>query len=65
MPSSTLPMRIGLSADPNCATAHSLTGVGVRSMTVEPTASTGDAAGFSQAATRCPVAMPIRVASTP
>ncbi len=52
VPSSTLPMRIGLSAVPNCAIAHSLTGVGVRSMTVDPTASTGEAAGLSNAATR-------------
>ena len=30
-----------MSSVPNCAIAHSLTGVGVRSMTVDPTASTG------------------------
>ena len=32
----TLPSRIGLSRVPNCATAYSLTGVGVASMTAEP-----------------------------
>ena len=50
---------------PNCAIAHSLIGVGVRSMTVEPTASTGEEAGSSSAATRWPAATPTRVASTP
>ena len=48
----TLPMRIGLSLVPNSRTAHSFMGVGVRSMTVDPTASTGEEAGFSAAATR-------------
>ena len=48
----TLPNRIGLSALPKFWTAHSLTGVGVASMTVEPTASTGEAAGLTKAATR-------------
>ena len=33
-------------------TAHSFMGVGVRSMTVDPTASTGEDAGFIAAATR-------------
>ena len=53
-PANTDPMRIGLSLVPNCLIAHSLTGVGVRSMTVEPTASTGDEAGSVSAATRWP-----------
>ena len=48
----TLPSRIGLSAVPKFWTAHSFTGVGVASMTVEPTASTGDAEGLTNAATR-------------
>ena len=48
----TLPIRIGLSFVPNSRTAHSFMGVGVRSMTVDPTASTGEDAGFSAAATR-------------
>ena len=52
VPTSTLPTRIGLSAVPKLATAHSFTGVGVRSMTVDPTASTGEAAGLSSDATR-------------
>ena len=61
----TLPMRIGLSLVPNSRTAHSFMGVGVRSMTVDPTASTGEEAGFIAAATRWPADMPARVASTP
>ena len=52
-------------ADPNCRIAHSLSGVGVRSITCEPTASTGDEAGSSSDATRWPVAIPVRVARTP
>ncbi len=52
VPRVTEPMRIGLSAVPNWATAHSLTGVGVRSMTVDPTASTGEASGETKPATR-------------
>ena len=48
----TLPMRTGLSAVPIVRTAHSLTGVGVASMTVEPTASTGEASGATKEATR-------------
>ena len=48
----TEPMRIGLSAVPNVATAHSLTGVGVASMTVEPTARTGEDSGETNPATR-------------
>jgi hypothetical protein len=48
----TDPMRTGLSAVPNVATAHSLTGVGVASTTVEPTASTGEASGETRPATR-------------
>ena len=51
-PIATDPMRMGLSAVPNCATAHSLTGVGVASMTVDPTASTGEASGETSPATR-------------
>ena len=57
-PAETDPTRIGLSAVPNRATAHSLTGVGVRSMTVEPMASTGEEAGLTNAATRWPAAIP-------
>ena len=41
----TLPSRIGLSRVPNCATAYSLTGVGVASMTADPTARTGRTPG--------------------
>src|SRR5450759_5395025 len=37
---------------PRFPTAYSLTGVGVASMTVEPTASTSDAAGLISPATR-------------
>ena len=48
----TEPIRIGLSALPKVAIAQVLTGVGVRSMTVEPTTSTGEAAGTVRAATR-------------
>ena len=48
----TVASRIGLSAVPNRATAYSLTGVGVASMTTEPTASTGDAAGLISPATK-------------
>ncbi len=44
--------RTSLSEVPNWAIAHSLTGVGVRSMTVEPTARTGETAGLTKAATR-------------
>ena len=62
---STEPIRIGLSAVPKVRIAHSLTGVGVRSMTVEPTASTGEAAGTVRAATRWAAAIPTRVARTP
>ena len=64
VPIATDPMRIGLSAVPNCATAHSLTGVGVRSMTVEPTASTGEASGETNPATRCPSPAPAAALST-
>ncbi len=48
----TLVRSTGLSAVPKWCTAHSLTGVGVASITVEPTASTGEAEGFTKAATR-------------
>jgi hypothetical protein len=41
MTASTLPMRIGLSAVPNCSIAQFLIGVGVQSMTRLPTAMTG------------------------
>ena len=61
----TEPTRTSLSALPNSRMAHSLSGVGVRSMTVEPTASTGDAAGTVSAATRWAAARPTTVASTP
>jgi len=44
--------RIDLSAGPNFAIASSLSGVGVRSMTVEPTERTGEATGSTKAATR-------------
>ena len=64
-PASTDPTRTVLSLVPKWAMAHSLSGVGVRSMTVEPTASTGEAAGSVSAATRCPAATPTMVASTP
>ena len=59
----TLPTRIGLSALPKVATAHSLTGVGVASITADPTASTGEEAGLTRAATRWPTAMPATAAS--
>ena len=52
----TDPTSTALSALPNCRIAHSFSGVGVRSMTVEPTASTGEAAGTVSAATRWPAA---------
>ncbi len=64
-PSSTEPTRIGLSLVPKVAIAHSLTGVGVRSMTADPTASTGDEAGSSSEATKWPVAVPTSAASSP
>ncbi len=48
----TEPTRIGLSAVPKVATAHSLTGVGVASMTVDPTARTGEDSGDTRPATR-------------
>ena len=56
---------MALSAVPNWRIAHSFIGVGVRSMTVEPTARTGEAAGTVRAATRCAAASPTTVASTP
>ena len=61
----TDPRRIGLSVFPNVDTAHSLTGVGVASMTAEPTAMTGEASGFTRAAARCPAAMPATAARAP
>ena len=61
----TLPSRIGLSRVPNCATAYSLTGVGVASMTADPTARTGEDAGSRRPATRCPTAIPATAARTP
>jgi hypothetical protein len=48
----TVASKMGLSDVPNWATAYSFTGVGVASMTTEPTASTGEAAGFVSPATR-------------
>ena len=45
-------MRIGLSAVPKFRIAHSFTGVGVASMTVDPTASTGEESIRSRLATR-------------
>ena len=48
----TDPIRIGLSWSPNCRIAHSFIGVGVRSMTCDPTARTGDEAGLSRDATK-------------
>ena len=59
------PTRIGLSALPKVATAHSLTGVGVASITADPTASTGEEAGLTRAATRWPTAMPATAARAP
>jgi hypothetical protein len=50
---------------PSCRTASSLIGVGVRSITVDPTASTGDAAGTVSAAARWPAARAKTVARTP
>ena len=49
VPRATEPMRIGLSAVPNVETAHSLTGVGVRSMTVEPDGEHGRGLGGDEA----------------
>ena len=54
-----------MSAVPNCRTAHSLTGVGVASITVLPTASTGEAAGLVSAATRWARAIPKAAARIP
>ena len=54
-----------MSLVPKLLIAHSFTGVGVRSMMLELTASTGDESGSSRDATRCPAAMPNRVAMTP
>ena len=65
VPASTDPIRINLSLVPKFRTAHSLSGVGVRSMTVEPTASTGEETGSRRAATRCAAAIPVTVARTP
>ena len=48
----TDPMRIGLSLVPKVETAHSLTGVGVASMTVDPTARTGEDSGETRPAAR-------------
>ena len=48
----TVASRIGLSAVPTRAMTYSLTGVGVRSITTDPTERTGDAAAFVTAATR-------------
>ena len=64
-PPITEPMRTRLSLLPKRAIAHSFIGVGVRSMTWEPTASTGDDAVFSSEATKWPAATPTRVARTP
>ena len=52
MTSNTEARSIGLSAVPTFAMTSSLTGVGVRSVTTEPTERTGDAAGVVTAATR-------------
>ena len=65
VPSSTLPMRTGLSLVPSSRTAHTFRGVGVRLMTAVPTASTGEEAGTVSAATRCPTAVPARAARMP
>ena len=62
---STDPSRIGLSMVPKFLIAHSFTGVGVRSMMLELTASTGEESGCNREATRWPAAMPSRVAMTP
>ena len=48
----TLASRIGLSFVPKFWIAHCFTGVGVASMTADPTDSTGEAAGLTKAATR-------------
>ena len=48
----TAPISTGLSEVPRVATAHSLTGVGVRSMTRPPTARAGEASGAINPATR-------------
>jgi len=61
----TLPSRTTLSSAPKVRIAHSLTGVGVESMIVEPTASTGDDCGATIAATRCPTPTPAAAASIP
>ncbi len=61
----TEPCRISLSLVPKVAIAHSLTGVGVRSMTVDPMASTGDDAGARKPATRWPAAIPATAARIP
>lgn len=50
---------------PRFPTAYSLTGVGVATMTVEPTASTSDAGGLINLATRWAAVMPPPAASTP
>src|SRR6476661_62471 len=61
----TLLSRTALSAVPKLRTAHSFTGVGVASMTVDPTARTGEDAGSTKAATRWPTAIPVRAAMRP
>ncbi len=61
----TEPTSTVLSWTPKCLIAHSCRGVGVRSMTVDPTTSTGDDAGAVSAATRCPAATPTSTARTP
>ena len=61
----TEPTRIVLSLSPNWRIAHSFMGVGVRSMTWDPTARTGEDAGFSREATKCPMPTPTSVARIP
>ena len=62
---STEPTRMILSASPKVRIAHSFIGVGVRSMTPDPTASTGEDAGSVREAARCASPIPTRVARTP
>ena len=65
VPARTLPISTGLSALPSSRTAHTFSGVGVRLITAVPTARTGEEAGTSRDATRCPAAVPASAAMMP
>jgi hypothetical protein len=59
------PSSSGLSAVPKVRTAHSLTGVGAASIAIDPTASSGEAAGTVSAATTCATPIPAAALTTP